>query len=767
MFGKTVREHRQRSGLTQEDLARRAGVDVKTIRSIETGRSVPRSSTVHLLARALDLGGVDSDRFCSAAVPAASSEASGQRPGAPAQLPLDGHGFTGRTAHLAALDVIASTASGQPTAVGICAVWGTAGVGKTALAVHWAHRVRDRFPDGQLYVNLRGFGPSSTVMDPAEAIRRFLDALDVPPGRIPTDLDAQAALYRTLLADRRLLIVLDNAYDADQIRPLLPGAPGCLVLITSRNELTSLVVREGAHPLPLDLLTRDEARALLSRRIGADRVAADPAATTEIINRCVRLPLALAIVAARATTQLGRPLAGLAAELRDTRDRLDLLTAGDPATDVRAVLTWSYKTLTPGAAQLLRLLGLHPGPDICAEAAASLAGLSPHRTRPILAELVRTHLITEHLPGRYTFHDLLRAYAVEQAHSTDTDQQRHAATHRILDHYLHSAHAAAMLLVPTRDPITLTPVQPGVTPQAFTDDEQAQRWFDGEYPVALAAVGHAAASGFETHTWQLAWTLADALDRRGRWREWTTIQHAAVTAAHRLADVPAQALLHRLMSRPYVQLSQYDDAHTELHRALDLYRQCDDKAGQAHTLYNLGWVWERQGRQTDPLHHIRKALELFWQASELYQAVGHQRGEADTLSGIGWYLAQLGDHQEALTRCEQALTLHQELGDRHSEAATWDSLGYIHHHLGHDPEAIACYQRALDICRNLGDRYWEADTLTRVGDTLHATGDPAAARDAWQRALAIFNDLDHPDAAQITAKLANIDAPVPLPDPSS
>ncbi|HEU4423406.1 MAG TPA: BTAD domain-containing putative transcriptional regulator, partial [Pilimelia sp.] len=327
----------------------------------------------------------------------------------PAQLPADVPDFTGRDDHLKQLDKLA-TDPGTVTTVVVTAISGTAGVGKTALAVHWAHRVSDRFGDGQLYVNLRGFDPSGSVMDPAEAIRGFLQALAVPPESIPGSLAAQVGLYRSLLAGRRMLIMLDNARDAEQVRPLLPGTPGCLVVVTSRAQLPGLVTA-GAHPLTLDLLAPAEARDLLTRRLGADRLAADPDAVDEIITRCARLPLALTVVAARAAYSPSFRLATIAAELRHTRGGLDAFDSGDTATDVRAVFSWSYRALSPDAARLFRLLGIHPGPDISTPAAASLAGIPPDQARPLLAELARAHLITEHRPGRYAFHDLMRAYA--------------------------------------------------------------------------------------------------------------------------------------------------------------------------------------------------------------------------------------------------------------------------------------------------------------------------------------------------------------------
>ena len=354
----------------------------------------------------------------------------------PAQLPADTIGFVGRAGELARLDGLLSEALERGSrAVVVCAVSGTAGVGKTALAVHWAHQVTRHFPDGQLYVNLRGFGPTGAAMDPTEAIRWFLDALDVPADRIPADLDAQAALYRSRLAGRRVLIVVDNARDAAQVRPLLPGTPGCLVLVTSRNQMSSLVATGGAHPLPLDLLTADDARALFTRRVGVDRTSGEPAAVTEILDRCAGLPLALAVIAARAAVSHTLPLSALAQRLRRDHERLDALTTGDPSTDLRAVLSASYRALRPPTARLFRLLGLHPGPDISAPAAASLAARPLGEVREMLAGMAGANLVVEHLPGRYTFHDLLRAYAADTATRTDrrTPAARlHAAAHRPL-----------------------------------------------------------------------------------------------------------------------------------------------------------------------------------------------------------------------------------------------------------------------------------------------------------------------------------------------
>jgi DNA-binding SARP family transcriptional activator/tetratricopeptide (TPR) repeat protein len=663
----------------------------------------------------------------------------------PRQLPADVPGFIGRAAYLDQLDAILPTSEDAGTPVMITAIAGTAGVGKTALAVHWAHRVADRFPDGQLYVNLRGFDPSGSPMEPAAAVRGVLDALQVPPQRVPASPEAQIGLYRSLLAQRRMLVLLDNARDATLVRPLLPGAPGCLVVVTSRDQLSGLVAREGAQTLTLGLLTAAEARQLLERRLGADRVAAEPAATDEIIARCAGLPLALAIAAARAAAQPSFPLHVLAHELGETDSGLDTLSDVDDATGLRAVFSWSYEALGTDAARLFRLLGLHPGPDVAATAAASLAGLAEPRTRRLLAELTRAHLINDHHPGRYAFHDLLRAYAAELAETHETEADRHSARNRLLDHYLHTAHAAAMLINPQRHPIAMSPPLPEAEPETLHDHADALAWFTTERAVLLAAIEQAATTGFDAHVWRLAWALVDFLRRQGRWHEWADTQTVALDAGQRLADPLAQGVAHRALASAYQHLTRHDDAHAHLLRALDLFHRLGDQTSEAHTHIDIGVVLDRQGRHRQALAHALQALDL-------YTADGNLAAQANALNGIGWLYVKLGDHAQALTYCQHALALQREIGDPR-EAATWDSLGYAHHHLGQHSQAASCYQHALDLVRDQGDLFREADVLTHLGDSHSAAGEAAAARDAWQRALEIFEHIDHPQTDQLRAKL--------------
>ncbi|MFI7547404.1 BTAD domain-containing putative transcriptional regulator [Actinoplanes sp. NPDC049599] len=662
----------------------------------------------------------------------------------PVQLPVGVPGFAGRVEELARLDALPADHTDRTTV--ICAVSGAAGVGKTTLAVRAARRMSDRFPDGQLYLDLRGFDPAGAPVEPGEGLRTFLDAFDVPPGRIPMSLDAKAGLYRSLLAGRRVLVVLDNARDSAQVRPLLPATPGCLVLITSRNRLAGLVATGGIHHVELALFTHDEAYDLLSRRLGEARLAAEPQAVEEIISRCAGLPLGMAIVAAQAVVQPRRPLTAIAAQLRQAPDTLDAFSSGDPAADVRTVFSWSYEILSDGAARLFRLLALAPGPATAEPAVASLAGLPVSRVRASLAELVGAHLIIETGPGRYAFHDLLRAYALELVKLHDGYEQRLAAIRRVLDHYLHTAYAAERQLQPAGTGFTMVRTQPGVEPEKIADRERARAWFGAQRSVLLAAVDLAATWGLDQHAWQLAATFRTYFKWQGLWREWLAAQQTGLAAALRTGERDAQAAAYRALALALIRLARYDEAESSLKEAVELHTAIGDQVGQAHAHLNLGEVYVRQGLLSDALRHAEEALDLYRQA-------GNEPGQANSLNNIGWLYAQLGDHRTALRRCGLALALHRRTGDRQGQATTWDSLGYTRHIRGEYAAAVECYQRALDMYRELGDRYYEATVRVSLGDTYSAAGDRCAADAAYQQALTILDDLDHPDAAGVRARL--------------
>lgn len=692
---------------------------------------------------------------CRAPGPAAPS---GPRtpPTRPAQLPADLPVFAGRRGELAravTLLPVLDSRGATPQATVLTTIEGMAGVGKTSLAVHWAHRVAHRFPDGQLYADLRGFGPAGAAVDPGDALRAFLHGLGVHPRDMPAGPDAQSALYRSLLADRRVLVLLDNARDSAQVRPLLPASPGSLVIVTSRSRLQGLIAADGAHSLTLGPLGDAEAREVLSQRIGAQRLAAEPAAVAAVIALCGRLPLALAIVAARATAGSGLPLASIAAELREGHGNLEAFS-GDEA-DVRAVFSWSHRALAPAAARLFRLLALHPGPDVSRSAAANLAALRPGEARTALTALTRSHLLIEHSPGRYTSHDLLRAYADELLHEEESEEGRREALGRLLDHVLRTAQTAADLLFPHRvERETPPPCRPGSTSEPLTGRESAAAWLTVELPGLLSLVERAATVGFPTHAWQLALALELFLDRRGLREEQITVQRVALAAAERHDDRLGQAHLHRTLGFALHRVSADAEAASHLGLALDLFTALDHRGGQARTLRSLAFLANSRACHQEALDHYAQALAH-------YRATDDVSRQAGVLNEIGWTHILRGDHHEALTQCTTAVALHQKTGDINGEAAAWDSLGYAHHHLGQHPHALSCYRQALVLFREIGDRTLEADTLGHIGDTLHEQGNHTAAQSSWGQAAAILGEWGHPDADHLLEKLHDAAADPP------
>ncbi len=746
--------------LSQEELAARADLTTRAISNLERGRTRwPHSDSVHRLADALGLCGAAREQFVASAVRRLARDSAGSVAAAPEDRPLLVAGglvprqlpgavrqFVGRENELAALSHILSGVGTAPATVVISAISGTAGVGKTALAMHWAHQVAGQFPGGQLYVNLRGYdpGPPAPAQD---ALAGFLRALGVPGQDIPAGLDERAARYRSLLAGRQVLVVLDNARDVEQVRPLLPGAPGCLAVVTSRDALAGLIARDGAERLELDLLPQANAVGLLRSLIGS-RADADLKAVTALAAQCARLPLALRIAAELAAARPAVPLAELVRELAGQQQRLDLLdTAGDGRTAIRAVFSWSYQNLSQPAARLFRLLGLHPGPDLTTSAAASLARTTPAQARRLLDELARAHLLTEQAPGRFGCHDLLRAYAIEHA-ATGSGPARRAAQGRLLDYYLHTAAAADHLLHPLRRPVTLAAPRPGVTPEHLASHDQALAWLDAEHRGLLAAITLAAGHGFDAHAWQLAFCLETFFYRRSQWQDWARTQHTALAAACRLKDSHAQTLAHCGIANAQIQAGHPAQALSHLATALQLRQGAGDVHGQARVHLYAARALEYQGRYGDALARSRQGLRLA-------QIVGPQAQPllAEALNQVGWYLAQLGRHRRALSYCQRAVALAQQLGHKHMQPVMLDSLAYVHQHLGRHADAADCYRRAVELLEELGDRWRKAQTLSYVGDAHHADGNLLAARQAWTQALAILDDLHHPDAEPLRVKL--------------
>ncbi|CAL9470981.1 Regulatory protein AfsR [Actinosynnema sp. ALI-1.44] len=635
----------------------------------------------------------------------------------PRQLPAWPRLFTGRVAELERLDRVLG--DGRGTLV-VSAVGGAGGIGKTWLAVAWAHRHVERFPDGQLFVDLRGFSPDREPMSPGTAVRGFLDALGVSPERLPTEPHAQAALFRSLVADRRVLIVLDNAADTAQVAPLLPGGDTCTVLVTSRNRLPGLVSGHSAHHLHLDVLSDDEARTMLVRRLGAGRVAAEPDAVADLVAFCGGFPLALGIVAAQAHTHPATPLAVFAAELRDLG--LGALVSDDPAASLPAVLSWSLRALPVEQRVMFSLLGVAPGPDIGLPAAAALRGLPPARAHRLLIGLQDASLVVRDGHGRYRMHDLIRRYAAETARDLPSDV-REQALRRVVDHYLHTAHAADRALNPHRDPIDLDPPAPGAEPGRPADP---LAWFDAEHRCLREAL-HTAGNRPRT-VWRLAWALTTFQQRRAHLHEHRAVWLAGLDAAERLGDPAARTLAHRLLGWIHVALRRHDDAVTLLRRALDL---ADDPVDQAHAHRVLTWAYEQQDDDRQALEHATRALDLL-------RAHGGPVWEARLLNTVGWLTARLGRHAEARDRCRAALALHRRHGDTAGEATTLDSLGYVHHHLGDHHRAVEDYRRALELFRTGDNAHEQVHTLDNLGHPLAALGRHDEARAVWREAWELY-----------------------------
>ncbi|WP_342776993.1 AfsR/SARP family transcriptional regulator [Saccharothrix variisporea] len=639
----------------------------------------------------------------------------------PRQLPAPPPRFTGRAEELAAL----TQALDERGTVVISAIAGTGGIGKTWLALHWAHRHADRFPDGQLFVDLQGFSPTAPL-DPGTALRGLLTALGVEPRDVPADLAAQAGLYRSVLADKRVLVVLDNARDAAQVVPLLPGSPGCAVLITSRNRLTEVVARHGARPLALDVLGAAESREVLVSVLGEREDVDDLAA------RCHGFPLALGIVAGRAAANPWLPLGALAASLREGLGALD---DENPAASLPAVLSWSVEALSAEQARAFALLGLAPGADFGLHAAASLTGLPVERVRDVLRALEDAHLVRQHAPGRWSMHDLVKLYAAREVASS-------AALGRVVDHYLHTAFGADRLLDPHRVPIELGPCT-GV-PVELPDEAAAMAWFEVEHANLLAVQRVAA----DEAVWRLAWSLDNFLVRRGHLVDTVLVWRAGVAAADRLGDPVARTLAYRRLGTAAGEAGLHEEALDRLHSALELVTRTGDRQAEAHIRNNLAGAYERQGRPADALEHVGEALRL-------YRELELPIWEAYALNALGWLQAKLGSYEPARTSCLAAL----ELARRHSyvnvQANILDSLGFIDHQTGRFEEALARFEEALELCSSLGETYSAANTLDRMGETCRVMGDVARARGCWERALEGYREQGRGrDVERVEGRLA-------------
>ena len=661
---------------------------------------------------------------------AVSSGEAGSGQVTPRQLPAAVGCFTGRQAELAALtSMLEADPGAEPPAMVIPAISGTAGVGKTAVAVQWAHQVAERFPDGQLYVNLRGYDPAEPV-SPADALASLLRALGVPGADIPDGAEDRSGLYRSRLAGRRVLVLLDNARDSDQVRPLLPGDPGCAAVVTSRDALGGLVAAEGARRLDLDVLPLADAVALLRSLIGG-RAYDDPAATAALAGLCARLPLALRIAAERAAARRGAPLAELVAELADTR--LDCLDAGDDRADVRAVLSWSCRQLPSGAALVFALMGLHPGADLDVHGVAALAGSTPEQARRALGQLHRASLIQASLiqasrPGRYGMLDLIRAYAREQAVAHNADDQ---ALTRLFDYYLATATAAMDLLFPA-EAHWRPRIAPGsVVSPALPDEDAARAWLDQERANLVAVITYCAGHRRPRHATGLSATLYRYLINGSYLPEADTIYAHALRAARESGDPAAEASALNSLGGISVSKGRFRDAAGHYRAALERYRRCGDRAGEARALNNIGWAEQH-------LNNHRSAAGYYRQAIAVAEDAGDRLGGATALTSLGDAEIELGSLDQASEHLRLALAVFREEKDQTREAEALTCIGAVSLRRGEPAEAAAFYEQALAIFRCIDQPAGIAFGLTKLGEVGLRQGDYQQAIAYLRQALALY-----------------------------
>ncbi|WP_338600797.1 tetratricopeptide repeat protein [Saccharopolyspora sp. SCSIO 74807] len=666
----------------------------------------------------------------------------------PRQLPATARHFINRTVEQDALTTLLNGSGAQHTLL-VSTISGLAGVGKSTLVVEWAHKVRDQFPDGELYVNLRGFDPAAEPVIAAEALAGFLTALGMEPDAIPASEQARAAQYRTLAHGRRMLLVLDNARDAEQVLPLLPGAAGCLVVVTSRQRLDGLVTHHGAQRLALDTLTPEEGHQLLARHLGGERLDAEPDAAATLLEFCAGLPLALTLVSVQAAAEPDVPLGDLVADLANEHDRLDALDAGG-ITGIRAVFSWSYRTLSPPAARLFRLLGLPISPDVSLAAAAALAGVDHRSARKLLGELGRAHLVTRRAGDRYVFHDLLRAYARERAHADDTESDRTATLQRLLDHHLYATYAANRQLAPARDLVELEYVDEQLN-CSFADYDEALAWWDAEHAGVLATIRQTTALGMPRAGW-LANAATYPMRLRGLISELKTSSTAGIEAARQNDDRPALARLHADLSEACWRLRELDRASENARIAAGLFEALGERMWTAITSCGSALMCLDAQQYADAVtsaRHAKRILdELGGTGEAVPESLATQQLTTDSLLGVA--LAHCGEFDEAFPLLRRALELD------------WDEFGrgYVLHRLatahllaGNIADAVETCGRAVEHRRRIGHSAGEAESLTELGKAQRANGDTEAARHTWQQALAILDPLGHHNAEVIRGHL--------------
>ncbi len=665
-----------------------------------------------------------------------------------AQLPADIPDFTGRAEHVQDLrDLLAGPRRpDSPGAVAVAAVIGAGGLGKTTLAIHTAHLLREEFPDGQLYINL--LGASQHPAPPSDVLARFLRDLGMNPARVPVGEEERSAQFRSRLTDRRVLIVLDDARDAAQVRPLLPGSASCAVLVTTRSRMPDLA---GSRFVDLDVLETAEARTLFAGIISPVRAVAEPEATNEVLAACAGLPLAIRIAGARLASRGGWTVRALAGRLSDERRRLDELRVGNLA--VRASFEVSFASLPgsvrPGGvdpARAFRLLGVWPGPSIGLPAAAALLGQPESAVADAAEVLVDAHLLDSPVPDVYRFHDLLRVYAADRARQQETEQDRQAAVLRVLTWYLHTTEAAARVISPQHTRVPLDPPPPEVRPLDFATLDDALNWCEAERPRLVAAVRLAAESGRGEIAWKLSAAAMSFFYRRSHWTNWVTTHQTGLASARQLGDKLAEAWMLNNLGMAYGQ-QRMEESVGCFEQAMGLYRQLGDARGEARAANNVANAYFDLGRFSEALAAAQRSLAI-------QRQVGKRYSEGIALDNLGCVYRELARYDEAIECLQEALAIFRELGERDAEADSLSDLGAAYLGQGGMNQAIASLREALAIRRDIGDRHGQALTLHRLGLTKQRAGDQREARELLHEALHLLEDLgDQAQAASVRANL--------------
>ncbi|HEV3356818.1 MAG TPA: tetratricopeptide repeat protein [Pseudonocardiaceae bacterium] len=743
-FGRELRRLREQRRLSLQKFADLVNYSRGYIGKVEVGDKPPTGELARRCDEVLEAGGT--------LIALAAGE------GLPrlAQLPAVPATFVGRETPLRQLtdELLREGAPGTPAVV---AVDGPPGTGKTALALRLAHQVRSAFPDGQLYVDLHGYSPAEAPARPATVLEELLVALGQPADSIPPGPQQRAALYRSLLDGRKVLLVLDNARESGQVAPLLPGSAGCGVILTSRVRLTSLDMRQEQR-LTLDPLTEHESVSLLRTVIGDPRADEEPQAVRDLADRCGHLPLALRIAAERVATHPHHAILTLVEELTDESERLDGLVTSDSLT-VRAVFSWSYQDLGAAKARMFRLLGLHRGPHISTSAAAALAGLTTPQARRLLDRLVAVHLAEGIVGDRYRLHDLLRVYAAERAVQEESKAERTVAIRRMLDWYLDTAYAANHVLAPQRHDPVLSPSEFDLPARSFGSYDEALAWCEREMPNLVAATHTAVDAGQYATSWQLPVGCWNYLYLRKRWSSWISAHEAGLVGARAAGDKFGEAWVMNNLAHAHRELRHFDEAHDLLARTLAIRVDIDDLVGEAWTLAAFGLLATDQGDHAEGARRFQQALAVRADIETRYAddtaiSVANRHGEGITLANLGNAYRELHHADKALACLGESLAIFREIDDPHGEGYTLVKLGDTYQDLARTDQALNAYREALATRKGIGDRWGEAETLHKTGQLLLDTGDRDTAISYWREAVAIFAELGDPRAEDLRAQLA-------------